>query len=226
MNSGRYDSIEVVKGSNSADSMTASSFAVTFWGYEGNDTLIGGAGRDTLYGGAGNDSLLGHAGDDVLVAGQGQDQDTLLGGDGDDTLDARGAGADDSLSGGAGDDTILLDYSAGFGSADFLVDGGDGKDTLVLYMSTSGSLELNSTNFPDDKFTGIEVLDFSKDGVATDLTLTSAGIEALVDNNEAGVDLVVNLKAGQDKLDGWTFNAGSGTTWSDAGWTVEINWVA
>lgn len=222
MTTGRYDSIEVVNGSGSADSMTASSSAVTFYGDGGADSLIGGSAGDTLYGGDGNDTLSGNDGNDSLVAGAGVDN--LSGGIGSDTLDARGAGADDALTGGAGDDTILLDYSAGFGSA--MVDGGDGKDTLVLYMSSSGSLELNTTNFPDAKFTGLEVLDLSKDGKATDLTLTSAGIEALVDNNVAGVDFVVNLKAGQDKLDGWTFNAGSGTTWSDAGWTVEINWVS
>ncbi|WP_108287195.1 calcium-binding protein [Limnohabitans sp. T6-20] len=224
MTSGRYDSIEVVKGSVVADSMTASSSAVTFYGEGGADSLVGGSVGDTLYGSDGNDTLIGNDGNDLLVAGTGVDN--LSGGGDADTLDARGAGADDALTGGAGDDSILLDYSAGFASANFLVDGGDGQDTLVLYMSSSGSLELNTTNFPDAKFTGLEVLDLSKDGKATDLTLTSAGIEALVDNNVAGVDFVVNLKAGQDKLDGWTFNAGSGTTWSDAGWTVEINWVS
>jgi Ca2+-binding RTX toxin-like protein len=224
MSSGRYGSIEVVKGSGSADSMTASSSAVTFYGEGGADSLTGGSAGDTLYGGDGNDTLIGSDGNDSLVAGKGVDN--LSGGGDADTLDARGAGADDVLSGGTGDDSILLDYSAGFASANFLADGGEGKDTLVLYMSSSGSLELNTTNFPDAKFTGLEVLDLSKDGKATDLTLTSAGIEALVDNNVAGVDFVVNLKAGQDKLDGWTFNAGSGTSWSDAGWTVEINWVA
>jgi Ca2+-binding RTX toxin-like protein len=224
MSTGRYESIEVVKGSDAADSMTASSTAVTFDGLGGADALTGGRGSDTLYGGDGNDTLVGNDGNDLLVAGTGVDN--LSGGSGADTLDARGAGADDLHTGGAGDDTILLDYSANFGSANFLVDGGEGKDTLILYMSSSGSLELNTTNFPDAKFTGLEVLDFSKDGKATDLTLTSAGIEALVDNNVTGVDLVVNLQAGQDKLDGWTFKAGSGTTWTEAGWTVEINWVA
>lgn len=222
MRTGRYDSIEVIKGSGLADSMTASSSGVTFYGEGGADALTGGSGGDTLYGGDGNDALIGNDGNDSLVAGTGVDN--LSGGTGADTLDALGAGADDTLTGGTGDDTILLDYSAGFGAA--MVDGGDGKDTLVLYMSSSGSLDINTTNLPDAKFTGLEVLDLSKDGKATDLTLTSAGIEALVDNNAAGTDLVVNLKAGQDKLDGWTFNAGSGTTWSDAGWTVEINWVA
>jgi hypothetical protein len=150
----------------------------------------------------------------------------LSGGDDADTLDARGAGADDVLSGGTGDDSILLDYSAGFGSANFLVNGGEGKDTLVLYMSSSGSLELNTTNFPDAKFTGIEVLDFSKDDWATNLSLTSAGIEALVDNNVAGVDLVINLKGGQDKYAGNAFEAGSRLTSNVDDWTVQINWVA
>ena len=88
MTTGRYDSIEVVKGSGLTDSMTASSSAVTFYGYGGADSLTGGSGGDTLYGGDGNDSLQGNAGDDMLVAGLGQD--TLLGGDGQDILDAWG----------------------------------------------------------------------------------------------------------------------------------------
>jgi hypothetical protein len=150
----------------------------------------------------------------------------LSGGSGTDTLDAKGAGADDTLSGGAGDDTVLLDYSAGFASVNFLADGGEGKDTLVLYMSSSGSLELNTTNFPAAKFTGLEVLDLSKDGKATDLTLTSAGIESLVDNSAADLDLVINLQGGQDKYAGNVFDAGSRTTWSEGDWTVHINWVA
>ena len=88
-------------------------------------------------------------------------------------------------------------------------------------------MAINTTNFADAKFTGIEVLDFSKDSVVTNITLTSAGIEALVDNNVAGVDLVINLKGGKDTFNGsLPFNAGSGATWTEAGWTVEINWVA
>jgi Ca2+-binding RTX toxin-like protein len=224
MTTGRYDSIEVVKGSGSADSMTASSSAVTFYGEGGADSLTGGSAGDTLYGGDGNDRLIGSDGNDSLVAGTGVDN--LSGGGDADTLDARGAGADDVLSGGTGDDSILLDYSAGFASANFLADGGEGKDTLVLYMSSSGSLELNTTNFPDAKFTGLEVLDLSKDGKATDLTLTSAGIEALVDNNVAGVDLFINLKGGQDKYAGNAFEAGSRLTSNVDDWTVQINWVA
>lgn len=225
MTTGRYDSIEVVKGSGLADSMTAASSAVTFYGEGGADSLIGGSAGDTLYGGDGNDTLIGNDGNDSLVAGLGVDN--LSGGAGADTLDARGSGADDALTGGAGDDTILLDYSAGFGAASFLVDGGEGKDTLVLYMSNSGSLDINTTNFPNAKFTGLDVLDFSKDSADTNLTLTSAGIEALVDNNVAGTDLIINLKGGHDTFNGsLPLNAGSGAKVDVAGWTVEINWVA
>jgi Ca2+-binding RTX toxin-like protein len=98
MSSGRYGSIEVVKGSGSADSMTASSSAVTFYGEGGADSLTGGSAGDTLYGGDGNDTLIGSDGNDSLVAGTGVDN--LSGGGDADTLDARGAGADDVISGG------------------------------------------------------------------------------------------------------------------------------
>lgn len=43
------------------------------WGYNGNDTLLGGAGNDTLSGGTGNDLLNGGTGVDVMAGGTGND---------------------------------------------------------------------------------------------------------------------------------------------------------
>lgn len=43
------------------------------WGYNGNDTLLGGAGNDTLSGGTGNDLLNGGTGADVIAGGTGND---------------------------------------------------------------------------------------------------------------------------------------------------------
>ncbi len=89
-------------------------------GRDGDDTLDGGAGADELHGELGDDlllgqdggdSLFGHVGDDSLFGGDGAD--SLIGGDGADQL-FGGAGADE-LSGNLGQDTLY---------------GGAGEDTL------------------------------------------------------------------------------------------------
>jgi Ca2+-binding RTX toxin-like protein len=59
-----FSGIEIIRGTQFADSMT---------GNVGADTLIGGAGNDTLNGGAGNDSLVGGAGDDIYTVDSASD---------------------------------------------------------------------------------------------------------------------------------------------------------
>jgi Ca2+-binding RTX toxin-like protein len=222
MTTGRYVSIEVIKGSGSDDIMTASSSAVTFYGEGGADALTGGIGSDTLYGGDGNDTLIGNDGNDSLVAGLGVDN--LSGGAGDDTLDARGAGIDDVLDGGASNDTFLMTYAASFGSA--LVDGGAGTDTLALY-GTPGTLDLNSTAFPDAKFENFEVLDVSRDSVNTNVVLSLSGLQSLVDS---GTSLTLKLGTGDtwQVASGETYlNTSSGVRFSSGGtnYNVVIDYV-
>jgi Ca2+-binding RTX toxin-like protein len=134
-------------GSQGDDDFTrfASPLRDSFYGDEGNDTLVGlggddelggGDGDDTLSGGPGNDTLRGDGvlanqsdafpGDDTLIGGPGDD--TLIGGFGTDTavyanpetdytvtLDDGGTPADPS------DDTITVEHIAG----------ADGVDTLT-----------------------------------------------------------------------------------------------
>lgn len=77
---------EVVLGGSGSDVMsTNGSRPVNFYGFAGNDTLIGGAAGDFLVGGDGNDSLVGNAGADTFDAQDGA-RDTLNGGDGVDVL--------------------------------------------------------------------------------------------------------------------------------------------
>lgn len=97
------------------------SYAVTFYGGDGNDTLTGGKGADKLYGDAGTDKLYGGAGND-----------TLSGGAGNDTL--NGQAGNDTLTGGAGKDTFV--YTNGGGS-DKITDYAPGYDTLQI---SSGSI--------------------------------------------------------------------------------------
>ena len=111
-----------VYGDAGNDTMKASnSYAVTFYGGDGNDTITGGKGGDKLYGQAGADKLYGGAG-----------KDTLSGGAGNDLL--NGQAGNDTLTGGAGKDTFV--YANGGGS-DIVTDYAAGYDTLQI---SSGSI--------------------------------------------------------------------------------------
>ncbi|MGC6390381.1 MAG: calcium-binding protein, partial [Alphaproteobacteria bacterium] len=117
-------------------------------GYEGNDTLTGGALSDYLFGGSGNDTLEGNGGDDTLVGGSGNDiiqgglgDDIINGGDGNDRLygdfgrDGTISGSwvqdnkigNDILVGGKGDDYFEVDL----GLDD--IDGGEGQDSINFF---------------------------------------------------------------------------------------------
>ncbi len=79
--------IEVVYGGGGNDTITTTSGkAVRFFGFAGNDTLIGGSGGDLLDGGTGEDSLVGNAGTDFIVANDGF-ADFVSGGSGIDTAE-------------------------------------------------------------------------------------------------------------------------------------------
>ena len=80
--------IEMVYGGAGNDHLsTTSGKAVRFFGFEGNDTLIGSLGNDLLEGGRGNDSMLGNGGGDYFVATDGA-ADVLNGGSGNDTAES------------------------------------------------------------------------------------------------------------------------------------------
>ena len=170
--------IEVLIGSNSADSLT---------GGTGNNGLYGGTGVDTLNGGNGNDTLSGGAGADVLDGGAGIDvADYSTAGaaisiniaTGTYTGDAAGdsltsiegfitTGFNDTLVGdasanafyaGGGDDVII----AGGGADTF--DGGSGSDT-VMYSASTAAITVNLANninsggdAQGDSLTGIETI--------------------------------------------------------------------
>lgn len=187
-----FDSIEVIKGTTYADSMTAGSSGISFLGMDGNDTLTGGSGNCTLDGGSGNDSLVGGSGNDSLIAGNGND--SLYGGSGNDTLDLRSGNSSlngDYADGGAGSDTIVVNQPNS--SDSFTLKGGGGSDTLQFYASSSGILDMTSVFANNDsKYQSFSTLDMSKDGVASQLKVSYASIQALVDNGSSS-DLTVLL---------------------------------
>lgn len=112
-----------IRGSDYADTITATRLDDTVDGGLGNDSvsgdlggdlLTGEQGKDTLSGDQGDDALGGDKGDDVLNGGN--DSDTLNGGDGLDALNGgkgddelRGGAELDTLAGGLGDDTYYLE---------------------------------------------------------------------------------------------------------------------
>jgi Ca2+-binding RTX toxin-like protein len=68
-----FVSVERIRATELADSLTGSSGANMFEAGAGNDTVSGMNGNDTLIGGFGDDSLLGGSGNDELVGGRGND---------------------------------------------------------------------------------------------------------------------------------------------------------
>lgn len=83
-----HTDVELIYGGSGDDYIfTNSTRAVKFFGFAGNDTLIGGAGNDLVDGGDGRDSLEGNAGSDILLSFDAF-ADTLQGGTGSDTANA------------------------------------------------------------------------------------------------------------------------------------------
>lgn len=106
--------IEVVHGSNQADTLDATNaaWAVYMNGYGGDDVLTGGDGADNIYGGSGADTIAGGEGNDFLDAGGGTEIDILQ---------VVGNQAD-----------YLLHYVSGaLASVQDLVGGRDGWDNVV-----------------------------------------------------------------------------------------------
>lgn len=90
------------------------------WGWDGNDTITGGANWDQLYGGNGDDVLSGLGGSDQVYGDAGND--TASGGDGNDWVD--GGGDSDVVNGDGGSDNVVG------GTGGDVVNGGDGDDNL------------------------------------------------------------------------------------------------
>src|SRR5262249_21367344 len=146
----------VVRGQTGDDTLdaTATSFGVTLFGDENNDTIKGGAGGDVLVGGIGIDTIFGNGGNDVSLGDQASIErnsnyvlrliqtvsdssgahDVISGGLGDDIL--LGGTADDTIDGDVGDDILVGDGGSVIFSAGVVVrivaanHTGDGNDTM------------------------------------------------------------------------------------------------
>ncbi|MFW8593243.1 calcium-binding protein [Cribrihabitans neustonicus] len=117
--------IEIQQGNHEADHIFgrfegASGSFNLIHGWDGNDTISGGASYDYLLGGSGNDLLSGLGDGDILYGGGGND--SLFGGKGSDFL--CGEDGEDLLKGHAGNDELT-----GSSRSDAL-EGGGGRDVL------------------------------------------------------------------------------------------------
>ncbi|VXB92035.1 hypothetical protein MARINON1_51612 [Marinobacter salarius] len=159
---GQLTSVDVLKTLLGADEIIE--------GGDGNDTLIGSGEGERLYGYDGSDDLYGGGGNDLIRGGSGND--TLNGGDGSDTL-IDGSGQD-TFNGGNGDDFIWT-TSDQFAA----VDGGDGFDELML----DGGINLDMTDPGTGPVSGIEQIDLGQSDGSSTLTLDSAELIELTDED-------------------------------------------
>ncbi|CAN1527024.1 RTX calcium-binding nonapeptide repeat [Burkholderiaceae bacterium] len=219
--------IELVQGSQYADSLVGDANNNTLTGGSGSDTLDGGVGNDYLDAGNGDDLLVGGAGNDSLHGGAGAD--TLLGGEGDDWL--KGQDGNDLIDGGAGNDRVGYDWDGASGISVSLVNGsgvvtgGFGADTLISIENVSGSffddvISIGDTSIGgsigglagNDILTGGSGNNFMTGGSGADTIDGGAGWDTADYGNEAydnsgtlsvtGRGVVVNLATGT-ATDNW-----------------------
>jgi len=183
-------------------------------GFEGNDTLKGGAGRDTLSGGEGSDTLRGGAGDDLLYGGAGVDSlhvadgsDTAYGGEGNDFfwygVDADRSPpriADTVIDGGAGIDTLDLGLVAVGLSVDLaargrLQDIGFGRLNLTSIENVAGGTGADrlSGDAENNALTGREGDDTLSGGAGDDTLQGGAGDDRI--DGGGGTDTLTYLGA-------------------------------
>ena len=181
-------SIEILIGSNFADTLTAASTGSSIQGGGGGDTLLGNAGNDKLDGGAGADTAsyaTATAGVTVSLAvptaqntvGAGIDTltsiESVVGSAFKDTLTAADSGS--ALHGGGGNDTLVS------GAGNDVLDGGAGAVDVASYanatvgvtVSLANASAQNTIGAGTDTLTGIESLTGS--AFKDDLTAASTG---------------------------------------------------
>lgn len=208
--------IDTASYANAATGVTAS-LTSSFWPFQSGDAQGDSFNSiENLTGSDHNDSLFGDSRDN-----------SLSGGAGDDSLD--GLGGNDSLDGGLGNDSLYV-------SSDTLdlpssVDGGAGADTLVLQgLVDGGSYDLTALANVTDR---IETLDI-RDGIATEITISGADIQNMVDTLNAsqlviladnGDTLTFSPDAAELMSPGFTPGVDGSYVVSDGGLQIaQINW--
>jgi Ca2+-binding RTX toxin-like protein len=188
------------KGNDVVKSVGAAQ-SVSFYGYDGNDTLIGTNGSDELDGGNGNDTLTSGAGSDRIADNGGTN--VIKSGDGSDIIHvgdaySGGAAGHNTVDMGTGDDSFYRTASTGKLS----LDGGTGTDFASIDFSkyTAGitfklAASVTATNAPvtvknvervalaggsgNDVFTGGSLNDDLRGGGGNDVLTGGAGNDTI-----------------------------------------------
>lgn len=185
-------------------------------GYDGNDTLAGGAGGDTISGGVGNDRIEDSAGNDSMQGNGGNDRFVqVAGANGNDTIDG-GAGKD-WLDGGAGDDSLLggveRDTLNG-GAGDDFVDGGQGNDRVLGSAGADHLVGGAGADFLDggtgndlieggdqaDTIMGGEGNDTIDGGIGPDRLSGGDGADMFQFSINDGTDRIIGFSASEDQI--------------------------
>lgn len=197
-------------GSNAANQIIGNAEDNILNGNSGDDELFGGVGNDQLRGGSDDDTLNGDAGDDILrgdfgvdILNGGAGDDDLQGSNGNDTLNG-GIGAD-AMDGGIGNDTYIVDDIG-----DVLTDS-SGADTVVFegafaftlgadfeFLRLVGDADGNGAD-GDNRITGGTGSNRAEGGLGDDTILGEGGDDTLLGNEG---DDVLRGGVGADDLQG------------------------
>ncbi|MET3896087.1 Ca2+-binding RTX toxin-like protein [Devosia sp. UYZn731] len=187
-----FSSIEIIRGSNFADTIAVIAANAIVYGGAGNDTIYGSGNVNTFYGEAGDDNMTGDFGNDRLDGGIGNDY--LFGYTGDDVL-IGGSGADDLWGGDGFDIASYETATAGivFNSLNLAANTGDAAG------DTFDSIEgLRGTSFADNLTIHHDAAKVYGGGGSDAIILSGASSFAY---GEAGDDTLTG-GAGLDTLDG------------------------
>ena len=186
-----FDSDDTIMGGDADNQIYGKSGNDTLYGGKGNDELHGEAGDDTLYGGEGNDILSGDSGDDTLYGGEGND--TLYGGEGADTyVFGKGDGNDKVYS----DENDTIKLKEGITRDDIDIQKLNDRNLKVSIKQTGDSVTVYDI-FNQDYPSKIGKIEFS-DGSFMDFE----SIKQIASNNTAYcVDDDNNRIDGSDKND-------------------------
>lgn len=165
----------ITVGTTSVDTITGYNDGTNrIYGFDGNDSLTGGALADFINGGNGNDTLNGLAGNDTLVGGKGND--SLVGGSGNDKFIINNGDGWDTIYYGQQGDRIVFNGTTLVGTATYK---GNYEYSLLGYKLWQHGYSLEITS-PDGK-TSMEAQQFftTSNGVwfdTTNLGITIPGI--------------------------------------------------
>ena len=179
-----FSSIENVRGSNFADSLT---------GDAARNLILAGAGDDIIFGGGGADVLHGEAGNDAITGGA--EGDELWGGAGADILDGAGnndwARYDDSPAG------VTVNLVTGTGT------GGDAQGDILSSIEFLWGSAFADTLTGD---AGVNIIrggagdDLIRGGGANDIMEGFAGLDTFIFGAGDGIDRIHNLALLDDMI--------------------------